>query len=327
MKICYLTDDEINNLKCQLMNKRSKSFSSSLTPSNSQNLSKAFSNLYRQNKILDNSHFFEENIKNILKIEYGWTDAINDTHFFYRIIEIGATKILLKLGYSKKIMINERRFKFTFNQDQSLSIFTGHISRRFITNISEKNKEVRLTLNDEKIIISRVNEIEIDGFFKLTSNNIEKIINSDDVICLYKSINDDKIKDAKYVCCEIKLSMEQINKLIKQFKKDKNILENIIEYGKVIYIGFLGKGIFNNNLLVKLRNIKNIDFIILQIKKCIWQRRNLTQNIDWETYSLCKSLKKENCLLKQKIDILSELVENCIGSKNCEFIGKKRGRK
>ena len=121
--------------------------------------------------------------------------------------------------------------------------------------------------------------------------------------------------------------MEQINKLIKQFKKDKKILENIIEYGKVIYIGFVGKGIFNNNLLVKLKNIKDIDFILLQIKRCTWLRRNLTQNIDWETYSLYKRLKKENCLLKEKIDILSELVENSIDIKNCEFIGKKRGRK
>ena len=141
--------------------------------------------------------------------------------FFYRIIQIGATKILLKLGFSKKIIINERIYKFFFNQNQSLSIFTGYISRS-------------LTLNDAKIIISKVNEIEIEGFLKLNSNNIEKIINSDDMICLYKNINDDKTKDAKYVCCEIKLSMEQINKLIKQFKKNKNILENIIKYGKII---------------------------------------------------------------------------------------------
>ena len=235
-----------------------------------------------------------------------------------------SNKNFVKARIVKKNNNNERIYKFVFNQNQSLSIFTGYIFRRFITNISEKNKEVGLALNDEKIIISKVNEIEIEGFFKLNSNNIEKIINSDDVICLNKSINDDKTKDAKYVCCEIKLSMEQINKLIKQFKKYKNILENIIEYGKIIYIGFVGKGIFNNNLLVKLKNIKDIDFIILQIKRCIWLRRNLTQNIDWETYS---QLKKENCLLKEKINNLSELVENSIGIKNCEFIGKKRGRK
>jgi hypothetical protein len=110
--------------------------------------------------------------------------------------------------YSKKIIINERIYKFVFNQNQSISIFTGYISRRFITNISEKIKEVILALNDEKIIISKVNEIEINDFFKLNSNNIEKVINCDDVICLYKSINDDKTKDAKYVCCEIKLNME-----------------------------------------------------------------------------------------------------------------------
>ena len=149
MKIYYLTDDEINNLKYELMNNRSKSFTSPQTLSNSQSLSNKFSYIYKQNKILDNSHFFEENIKNILKIEYGWTDAKNDTHFFYRIIQIGAKKIFLKLRYSKKILINERRYKFVFNENQSLNIFTVYISKRFITNISVKNKEERLILNDE----------------------------------------------------------------------------------------------------------------------------------------------------------------------------------
>jgi hypothetical protein len=61
MKIYYLTDDEINNLKCELMNKRSKSFSSAQTLFKSRSLSKKISYLYKQNKILDNSHFFEEN--------------------------------------------------------------------------------------------------------------------------------------------------------------------------------------------------------------------------------------------------------------------------
>ena len=42
MKIYYLTDDEIKNLKWELMNKRSKSFSSPETLSDSQSLSKKF---------------------------------------------------------------------------------------------------------------------------------------------------------------------------------------------------------------------------------------------------------------------------------------------
>jgi hypothetical protein len=150
MKIYYLTDDEINNLKCELMNKRSKSFSSAQTLSKSRSLSKKISYLYKQNKILDNNNFCEENIKNILKIEYGWIDAINNTHFFYRTIQLGSTKVLIKLEYSKKIIINGRRYKFVLYQNQSLSIFTGYISRKFIANLNEKTKEAKLTLNNLK---------------------------------------------------------------------------------------------------------------------------------------------------------------------------------
>ena len=57
-----------------------------------------------------------------------------------------------------------------------LDIFKGHIPRRFITNISEKTQEI-ITLNNAKIIISKVYEIQIDASFKLIFNNIEKIIN------------------------------------------------------------------------------------------------------------------------------------------------------
>ena len=332
MKTYYLTDAEINNLKSGLMNKKNKAFPLSQTLSNKNSLSKTFSSLYKQSKNSENGHYFEENIKNILKLEYGWTDAINNTHFFYRTIQIGAKQILIQLGCSKKLIINGRKYKFVFNDNQSLSIFT-YISRRFIGNISKKMEETKLVLNNAKIIISKVNEIEIDGFFKITTNNIDKIINNDDVICLYRNVNDDKINNAKYACCEIKLSVEQINKLMKQLKKDHNILENIIAYKRLIYIGFVGVGKKNKYLKAKLKKMKDLDLVILQIKQCHWLKRNLTQNIDWETYSKFKRLENENALLKgeidslnKKYDILFDIVKNSIGIKNTQFLGIKRGR-
>ena len=74
--------------------------------------------------------------------------------------------------------------------------------------------------------------------------------------------------------------------------------------------------------------------VILKINNNNWLKREFTQNINWEAYSLLKSLKNENALLKEKsnllnkkYDILSELVKNVLGIKNDEFIGKKKGRK
>ena len=88
MKFYYLTDAEINKLKTGLMSKKSrknrkyKSYSLSQIKSHSSSLSKSFSSFSKQREKTKNGHAFEENIKNILKIEYGWTDAINDTPFF-----------------------------------------------------------------------------------------------------------------------------------------------------------------------------------------------------------------------------------------------------
>ena len=69
MKTYYLTDAEINNLKSRLMNKKYSLFPFTQTSSNEDSLSKTFSSLYKQSKNTYNVHFFEENIKNILKLE------------------------------------------------------------------------------------------------------------------------------------------------------------------------------------------------------------------------------------------------------------------
>ena len=117
---------------------------------------------------------------------------------------------------------------------------------------------------------------------------------------------------------------------MKQLKKDHNILENIIAYKRLIYIGFVGVGKKNKYLKAKLKKMKDLDLVILQIKQCHWLKRNLTQNIDWETYSKFKNenalLKREIDSLNKKCDILFDIVKNSIGIKNTQFLGIKRGR-
>ncbi len=60
------------------------------------------------------------------------------------------------------------------------------------------------------------------------------------VIFLYYNMTYDKLKEAKYICCEINLNFEQTNNLKQQLRKDENVLENIIGNEKIIYIGFIG---------------------------------------------------------------------------------------
>ena len=60
------------------------------------------------------------------------------------------------------------------------------------------------------------------------------------VIFLYHNMTYDKLKEAKYVCCETNLNFEHTNNLKQQLRKDENVLENTIGNEKIIYIGFIG---------------------------------------------------------------------------------------
>ncbi len=121
--------------------------------------------------------------------------------------------------------------------------------RRFIRNIKEKNKIQIIILNDKEITISRVKEIEINGFFKIKSkfNNIFR----NDIISLNNNIDDEELNNANYACCEIKLNNAKINSLLQQLGNDKDILQNIFGFKRVIYIGFDGTGFIDRKSLNK----------------------------------------------------------------------------
>ena len=62
--------------------------------------------------------------------------------------------------------------------------------------------------------------------------------------------------------------------------------------------------------------------LILQIKNCTWLKRNLTQYIDWKTYSILKDKIVENALLHEKIDELinkNTLMKEKIDNLNTKF--------
>ena len=306
MPIYYLTTEEIIKLKRELMNKRrSKSlpyYSKNKNNNRTFNSSKSFSQLFHQTRNSEIGYIFEDNIRHTLNIEYHWKNVLKKRRFFYRIITIGKRRIFIQKGYKKKTIVNRRRFKFTLNENGSLSIYSGAVMRRFIRNIKENNKKINIFLNDKEITISREKEVEIDGFFKIQSK-FDNIFGND-IISLYNNIDDEELDNANYACCEIKLNKAKINSLVQQLRNDKDILENMFRFKRVIYVGFVGTGFIDRKILNKLKAIKSIKFIILEIKNFIWLKRDLTNYIDWATIAIMSELKEKWKELDNKLNII-----------------------
>ena len=308
MPIYYLTTEEIIKLKRDLMSKRSKSCSyyAKRKQNNGNNFAKSFSELYKQSRNSEIGQVFKENVRQTLNVEYHWTKATTERHFFFRIITIENKKYLILKDYTKKLVINGRRFKFSFYPNQSVSIYSGGPKRRFITNIDEKTKII--DLNGVEIKISGVKEIEIDCFYKIHSN-FENII-GDDIKYMYSNVNKEELKNAEYACCEIKLNKSKIKSLVDQLVKDKDYLENLMRFKKIVYVGFVGSGFIDNKILNNLQGLRNINLAIFEIKNFIWLQRDLTNYIDWKNIKELKEIKQEIKETKEENQKLKMIIKS-----------------
>ena len=291
MKYHYLSPEEINNLKQDLIsNRRSGDQFSNIT---------YLFNLYKKYRHSEIEPIFENNIRQNLIVNYQWENNI--CHFFYRVITINKKNYIIKKGYSKKIFIKKRRYKFTFFPNNSISIYSGYIKKRLIYNTSEKKKDRIIDLSRNKIIISGIKECKIDGFFKLNNSNFIEMQNDDNLICLFNNSSNDFINKAKYVCTEVKLSKGSMSSLLRQFYRDKTFLEEYAGYKNILYLGFVGS-VKNYNIdFRKLKIPENINLIIYEIHDCFWGGRSLTNYIDWETIKEIKEIRNRLEMLKKYI--------------------------
>lgn len=308
MKYHYLSPEEINNLKLNLMNRQKRSYSHCSSRNRNQgqiSTSRSFSNLYKQNRHSEICPLFEDNIRQTLIHNYKWKNI--DRHFSFRLIRIGHRNILIKQGCAKKILVKGKRYIFSFQRNKNISIYNGYIKRRFIGIIKKKKTDKVIILNSATIKISRVQECEIDGFFGLENSKFSDIQNKS-LISLYNNTNDSYINNVEYVCIEVKLSKRSITSLISQIERDRIVLENYIGYTNILYVGFIG-GIKKENIDFDNINIpKNINLIVFEIHNCCWDGNNLTYYINWEAIS-------ELSKLKCKISVMENYIKKLLKRK------------
>ena len=111
-----------------------------------------------------------------------------------------------------------------------------------------------------------MNDVKIKTAF-IKFIQIFKNIIGNDIKYLYSNINNEELKNAEYACCEIKLNKSKIKFLVGQWVKDKDYLENLMRFKKIVYDGFVGSGFIDNKILNNLQGLRNINLAILEIKK------------------------------------------------------------
>ena len=179
MKFSYLSKEQINELKINLMSKRSLYYPSDLKVNkNNEKLSSSlsFSEIHIQNKYTERGPLFEENVRKTVYIELKWENKLIKRNFFYRTISIGRRTLLIKKAEGIKIKLNGRLFKFFVCGNGILSIYIGGIRRRFIGNISEKKKTKTYCLYDVKMKVSGLIEGEIDELLQIKNISFNDLL-------------------------------------------------------------------------------------------------------------------------------------------------------
>ena len=139
-------------------------------------------------------------------------------------------------------------------------------------------------LRDVKIYVSGLKKCEMGGFFEIKNKAFKELIEREELEIIYNNTNEQESNLAKYACCEMKLNKRKIPLMIKQLKRDKEVLEEFFGYENIIYLGFVGRGNFEDSMIEKLNsNSGKISLAILGIKDCKLLGRNLLYYHDWTT--------------------------------------------
>ena len=306
MQNYYLNANQINKLKKDLMPKHKNSGANSSISSSE----------YYKMKNKEVGIHFEENIRNILMLNYGWKKKEINRKLLYCYIKYDGNSNLITNIEEKKLTISETIVTFRINDNKSLDIIFDNNN---IIKI-KKQKESQQTILGKTVIITERKDMENDGWFNLNNFDIKKF-DKNEICEIYKTIEPGKIKKAKQVIIESKLNKNKVNELLFQLNRDKKIIEKIenIQKDNILYMGFINAKSINiqdfiNNVIPKYQDLK---FILFGIKNEFFGKRKVTEFYDWELIKDVKrmegridNLEKEVGNINKKLDIILKYLPN-----------------
>ena len=299
MQNYYLNANQINKLKKDLMSKHKNSGANSSISSSE----------YYKMKNKEVGIHFEENIRNILMLNYGWKKKEINRKLLYCYIKYDGNSNLITNIEEKKLTISETIVTFRINDNKSLDIIFDNNNFIKIKN----QKESQQTILGKTVIITERKDMENDGWFNLNGFGINKF-DKNEICEIYKTIEPGKIKKAKQVIIESKLNKNKVNELLFQLNRDKKIIEKIenIQKDNILYMGFINAKSINiqdfiNNVIPKYQDLK---FILFGIKNEFFGKRKVTEFYDWELIKDVKRMEGRIDNLERRIGNLEKKVGN-----------------
>ena len=310
MKINYLSKSDIKKLKADLMGKRKRNDRTKRnTKSNSFHSNHSVSNISSQFFSLTNDEIgqdFEENIRNILIMDYNLKERNIRRKFKFREIRYRFKKLFIITGQKKSVFINNRIVLFQFNDDGSIDI----TSKDRTTTIRDQEEKSVFIIKVGVITLKKVQEVEIDGMFNI-ENFSSTAFDPEEITILYRNINDNNMQLFTQAILEMKLSKNNFGGMVTQLIRDRDIFEKLIKE-PILYIGFInskniGKGDLKESKdgLNKLKNC-----IIFGIKNKMFSGKNVNKFYNWRGMAKINKLEEDIKLLGKEVkEIRDEIKE------------------
>ena len=182
--------------------------------------------------------------------------------------------------------INNKRYIFLFAQNFELIVRDQNNSEISKILSEQSNKESKINIEGIGMTISPYKEMEIDGYFRKGKFEVN-MFDYNEIEVLFSNV---KKEDEKYyIDCiiEAKLGANKVDELIKQIRKDHNLLK-MKDIKNTILIGFI------NSIKIKNRNhFNSLDkkkCVIYDIKNSIFCGKEVTYQIDWDLEKRVKSI-------------------------------------
>ena len=274
-KFCKRSND-IKKLKEGLMSK---------SPKTDNSLS-----LVRQEINGTTGKIFEKNIRNILENNYGFKLQKYPEKIFIKKIRINrGDKIQDEEIYQNEeatLNINNKKYIFLFNERFELLIKDS--DKKIIHTILSKdsNKESKINIDDNVVIISPYKEMEIDGYFQIEKFEVD-MFDSNEIDILYSNVSKDDEKCFTGTIIEVKLGANKVDNLISQIRKDHHLLK-LKNNNDTLVIGFINSNKIKNKNHFDILYNKNC--VIYGIKNFIFCGNEVTYQIDWNLEKRVKSL-------------------------------------
>ena len=193
---------------------------------------------------------FEKNIRCILENMFGFKSMKYPDKIFTKKIRIekgnnNEEKDIFQ-NEETAFNINNKRYIFLFAQNFELIVRDQNNSEISKILSEQSNKESKINIEGIGVTISPYKEMEIDGYFRMGKFEVN-MFDYNEIEVLFSNVKKEEEKYYIYCIIEAKLGENKVDELIKQIRKDHNLLK-IKDIKNTILIGFI------NSIKIKDRN-------------------------------------------------------------------------